>query len=192
MKTFQLNGELRSEHGKKATKSVRKGELVPCNLYGLGENVLFTVLEKDAQKLIYSPDTSVVELTIGKKSKKAVVKECQFHPVTDRIIHLDFLEVNEKKPVTVEIPVKLQGHAEGVKLGGKLSLEKRKLKVKGVYTAIPERIEIDVTELGIGKKITVGDIQIKGLELMNPKDVCVAQVKATRASASAAAAPTES
>ena len=163
MKTFQLNGELRSEHGKKATKSVRKGELVPCNLYGLGENVLFTVLEKDAQKLIYSPG----------------------------IIHLDFLEVNEKKPVTVEIPVKLQGHAEGVKLGGKLSLEKRKLKVKGVYTAIPERIEIDVTELGIGKKITVGDIQIKGLELMNPKDVCVAQVKATRASASAAAAPTE-
>lgn len=185
MKTFSLSGTVREGHGKKATKSVRVNGLVPCNLYGLGENTLFTIADKDAQKLIYSPDTVVVELTIDGKVSKAIVKECQQHPVSDKILHIDFLAINEKKPVVVEIPVKLQGHAEGVKAGGKLSLEKRKLKVQGLYTAIPERIELDVTPLGIGKKLTVGDVHIKGLEMKNPKDVCVAQVRSTRAVATA-------
>ena len=117
----------------------------------------------------------------------AVVKELQFHPVTEELFHIDFLEVTEQKPVTVAIPVQLVGHAEGVKAGGKLSLEMKKLKVNGIYTQIPNRVEIDVTNLGLGKKIAVADVQLEGLKLMNPADACVAQVKATRASQQAAA-----
>ena len=185
MKTFDLTGTPRAEYGKKASKALRNAEMVPCNLYGLGENITFTVAAADVRKLLYTPDTLLVNLTIDGKAKTAVVKEAQFHPIKDQVLHIDFLEVNDKKPVMVEIPVQLQGLAEGVKAGGKLSLEMRKLKVKGIYTAIPERIVVDVTTLGLGKKIAVSDINIEGLQMMNVKDACVAQVKATRASAAA-------
>lgn len=185
MKTFELTGELRSEYGKKAAKAMRKQDLIPCNLYGMGKNVTFTVNTADVRKLIYTPDTMAVALTIGKEKHMAVVKEMQFHPISENCLHIDFLEVNEKKPVTVEIPVQLDGHAAGVKAGGKLSLEMRKLKVNGIYTQIPDRIVIDVTELGLGKKIAVSDVKVEGLKMMNVKDACVAQVKATRASAAA-------
>lgn len=185
MKTFELAGTLRNEYGKKAAKALRKENLIPCNLYGNGENHTFAVTKDDVRKLIYTPDTQVVALTIGDVKKMAVVKELQVHPVSEEILHIDFLEVNETKPVTVEIPVQLTGHAEGVKAGGKLSLEMKKLKVNGIYTVIPERIVVDVTELGLGKKLAVNDIHIEGLKMMNPKDACVAQVKATRASATA-------
>ena len=132
-----------------------------------------------------------VALTIGEAKKMAVVKELQFHPVSEQLLHIDFLEVTEDKPVTVAIPVQLQGHAEGVKAGGKLALEIKKLKVNGIYTQIPNRVEIDVTNLGLGKKLYVGEVQLEGLKLMNPADSCVARVKATRASQQAAAAETK-
>lgn len=185
MKTFELVGTPRSEYGKKATKALRKQNLIPCNLYGFGENITFTVAKDDVRKLIYTPDTLAVALTIGDIKKMAVVKELQVHPVSEDILHIDFLEVNETKPVTIEIPVQLTGHAEGVKAGGKLSLEMKKLKVNGIYTVIPNRIVVDVTELGLGKKLAVNDIHVEGLQMMSPKDACVAQVKATRASATA-------
>lgn len=188
MKTFELVGTPRSEYGKKAAKTFRKENLVPCNLYGNGENVTFTVTVDDVRKLIYTPDTMAVALTIGEAKKMAVVKELQFHPVSEQLLHIDFLEVTEDKPVTVAIPVQLQGHAEGVKAGGKLALEMKKLKVNGIYTQIPNRVEIDVTNLGLGKKLYVGEVQLEGLKLMNPADSCVARVKATRASQQAAAA----
>ena len=110
---------------------------------------------------------------------------------SEQLLHIDFLEVTEEKPVTVAIPVQLQGHAEGVKAGGKLALEMKKLKVNGIYTQIPNRVEIDVTNLGLGKKLYVGEVQLEGLKLMNPADACVARVKATRASQQAAAAETK-
>ena len=189
MKTFELVGTPRSEYGKKAAKSFRKENLVPCNLYGNGENVTFTVTVDDVRKLIYTPDTMAVALTIGDAKKMAVVKELQFHPVSEQLLHIDFLEVTEDKPVTVAIPVQLQGHAEGVKAGGKLALEMKKLKVNGIYTQIPNRVEIDVTNLGLGKKLYVEAVTMpEGLKLMNPADSCVARVKATRASQQAAAA----
>ena len=189
MKTFELTGTPRSEYGKKAAKSLRKENLVPCNLYGNGENVTFVVSVDDVRKLIYTPDTMVVALTIGEITKMAVIKELQFHPVSEELFHIDFLEVTEQKPVTVAIPVQLTGHAEGVKAGGKLALEMKKLKVNGIYTQIPNRVEIDVTSLGLGKKLYVGAVAMEeGLKLMNPADACVAQVKATRASQQAAAA----
>ena len=192
MKTFELVGTPRSEYGKKAAKSFRKENLVPCNLYGHGENVTFTVTVDDVRKLIYTPDTMAVALTIGEAKKMAVVKELQFHPVSEQLLHIDFLEVTEDKPVTVSIPVQLQGHAEGVKAGGKLQLEMKKLKVNGIYTQIPNRVEIDVTNLGLGKKLYVEAVTMaEGLKLMNPADACVARVKATRASQQAAAAETK-
>ena len=187
MKTFELKGEVRQELGKKATKAVRSEDAVPCVLYGGKENVHFTATQADLRKLIYSPDVFVVDLTIGKTTTKAIMKDLQFHPVSDKVLHIDFLEVSDKKPVVVEIPVKLSGLAEGVKAGGKLSLEMRKLKVKGIYTSIPETINVDVTNLGLGKSIQVGKVQVDNLELLNAKNGVVAQVKLTRAARGAAA-----
>ncbi|MCQ2347491.1 MAG: 50S ribosomal protein L25/general stress protein Ctc [Paludibacteraceae bacterium] len=188
MKTYELTGTLRAEYGKKAAKALRKQALVPCNIYGIeANNITFTVAEADVHKLLYSPDTQVVALTLGDQKKMAVVKETQFHPVSGEVLHIDFLEVTEQKPVVVEIPVQLRGLAEGVKAGGKLSLEMRKLRVKGIYTQIPERIVIDVTGLGLGKRMPVSEVKVEGLTMMNVQDACVAQVKVTRASAAAAA-----
>ncbi len=187
MKEFNLAGTLRKEYGKKAAKGLRKQELVPCNLYGNGENVTFTVNVNDVRKLIYTPDTQIVNLSIEGKECKAVVKELQFHPVTENLLHIDFLQVTEDKPVTVEIPVQLEGHAEGVKAGGKLQLVVRKLKVKALYTNLPDRIVIDVTPLGLGKKLQVADLHYDNLEIVNVKSQIVVQVKATRQSAQAAA-----
>lgn len=187
MKEFELAGTLRKEYGKKAAKGLRKQELVPCNLYGQGENITFTVAEGDVRKLIYTPDTQIVNLTVEGKTCKAVVKELQFHPVKDNVLHIDFLQVTEDKPVTVEIPVQLEGHAEGVKAGGKLQLVTRKLKVKALYTNLPDRIIVDVTSLGLGKKLQVADLHFDNYEVVNVRTQIVAQVKATRQSAQQAA-----
>lgn len=187
MKTFELKGELRQELGKKATKAVRNDDAVPCVLYGGAENTHFTATQSDLRKLVYSPDVCIVNLIIGKITSKAILKDLQFHPVTDKVLHLDFLEVTDNKPVVVEIPVKLTGLAEGVRAGGKLSLEMRKLRVKGIYTKIPEYIELDVTSLGLGKSIQVAKVQVENLELLNAKNAVVAQVKLTRAARGAAA-----
>ncbi len=187
MKTFELKGEVRTDLGKKASKAQRGSDAVPCVLYGGKENVHFTATNSDLRKLVYSPDVFVVELNVNGAKCNAIMKALQFHPVTDKVLHIDFLELNETKPVVVEIPVKLEGLAEGVKAGGKLSLEMRKLKVKGLYPQIPERIVIDVTALGLGKTIQVGAVEVENLEIMNAKNAVVCQVKLTRAARGAAA-----
>lgn len=186
MKTFNLKGTKRTELGKKASKTVRKVDEVPCVLYGGKENVFFTVSNKEIQKLIYSPDVFVIDLDIDGEKFTSLIKEIQFHPVTDAVLHMDFLEINEKKPVVVELPVKLEGLAEGVKAGGKLSLELRHLKVKGIYTKLPENITIDVTSLGLGKSIQIGALSFKDFEILNAKTAIIAQVKTTRAAREAA------
>ena len=147
MKTFDLSGSARADFGKKAAKAIRAEKNVPCVLYGGESNVNFIVAASDLRKLIYTPEVYLVNLTIDGKTSKAIIKEIQFHPVSEAILHMDFLEVSENKPVAVEIPVQLTGLAEGVKAGGKLNLEMRKLRVKGIYTNIPERIVLDVTSL---------------------------------------------
>ena len=187
MKTFELNGTVRTDLGKKATKADRVAENVPCVLYGVTENVHFTATNGDLRKLIYTPEVYVVDLNIDGKKSKAIMKALQFHPVTDKVLHIDFLQLTTDKPVVIELPVKLEGLAEGVKAGGKLSLEVRKLKVKGLYTQFPENIVIDVTELGLGKSIQVGKVSVKNLEILNNKNAVVAQVKLTRAARGAAA-----
>ena len=190
MKTFELKGKVRENVGKKATKAVRHGESVPCVLYGGENNLHFTATNSDLRKLIYTPEVYVISLDVDGKKCKAIMKDLQFHPLTDKVLHIDFLQVNDTKPVMIEIPVKLHGLAEGVKAGGKLSLEMRKLKVKAIYTQIPECIDIDVTNLGLGKSIQVGTVQemVENLELLNAKNAVVAQVKLTRAARGAAAA----
>jgi len=137
--------------------------------------------------LIYTPEVYIVNLDIDGKKTKSIMKALQFHPVSDKVLHIDFLELTEDKAVVVELPVKLEGLAEGVKAGGKLSLEMRKLKVKGLYTQIPENIVINVSELGLGKSIQVAKVSVKDLEILNNKNAVVAQVKLTRAARGAAA-----
>lgn len=187
MKTFKLEGALRSDLGKKASKALRGSESIPAVLYGGKEVTHFTVTQEAVRNLIYSPEIFAIDLVIDGKEVKAVLKDIQFHPVTDAILHLDFLEVDNVKPVVIEVPVVLTGHAEGVKAGGKLSLEMRKLKVKAIYTEIPEKLFIDVTNLGLGKTIQVGALNFDGLELMNAKNAVVCAVKLTRAARGAMA-----
>lgn len=192
MKTFQLEGKTReiaatSADRKRALKAMRKNEEIPAVLYGGEEVVHFTVTKDSIRNLVYSPEIFAVELTIDGKKTMAVVKDIQFQPVTDGILHMDFLEVSEQKPIAMEVPVVLEGHAEGVKAGGKLTLQMRKLRVKAVYTQIPEKLFINVDHLGLGKTIQVGALHFEGLELLNAKNAVVCAVQLTRAARGAQA-----
>ena len=189
MKSFSLNGSVRTETGKKATKAIRANGNIPCILYGGGKVIsTFVVTNNDVRKLIYTPEIFVVELNIDGKAYKAIMQEAQFHPVNDKVLHIDFLEVSENKPVVMKVPVVSVGHAEGVKAGGKLIQNVRRLRVKAVYTDIPETLEINVESLGLNKSIQVKDLSFDKLELLdNPQNV-VLTVKPTRAAAAAMAA----
>ena len=199
MKEITIEGVKRVETGKKATKQLRKEGMVPCNVYGekKGEDGLplalaFAVPVNELRKIVYTPHIYVVNLLIDGESHTAVLKELQFHPVTDAVLHVDFYEVNDKKPITIGIPVKLNGLAQGVRDGGRINLSIRKINVTAPYQVIPEHLDIDVTSLQLGKSIKVGDLSFEGLELATPADVIVCSVKATRASRSAAAADSAS
>ena len=198
MKEISVSGQKRATTGKKATKELRKEGLVPCNLYGekkgeqgLPEALSFAIPAAQLRKVVYTPHVYVVNLTIDGEAHKAVIKELQFHPTTDALMHVDFFEVNETKPITIGIPVKLSGHAQGVRDGGRLSQAVRQLNVTAPYKQIPEVLDIDVTELKLGKAIKVAELNFEGLEIATPAQVVVCSVKATRASRSAAAAAEE-
>ena len=191
---------------KKAAKGLRKEGFIPVVMNGgevvelpyngkleAGQEVIETVNTKgilvtnlkvtvdDVRKLIYTPDVFAIELDIEGTKKMAVLKEVQFHPVKEEILHIDLLEVSEDKPVTIEVPVKIEGHAVGVKAGGKLNLSMKKIKVKAVYTNIPERVVVNVDALELGKTIQIGDLHYDGLELVNAKNAVVCAVQLTRA-----------
>ena len=212
MKTFKLEGTPRENIGKKASTSLRKQGLIPAILYGqepvelpykgalsAGEKIVeignnkgivvtdFTVTADGVRKLIYTPEIYIVNIDIaGSKSVKAILKDSQYHPVSDSLLHIDFLEVFDNKPIVMEVPVSLEGHAAGVKGGGKLTQSMRKLKVKGLAGNIPELLTINVEHLELGKVIKVGELSFDNIELVNPKDSVVCIVKMTRASQSAA------
>lgn len=195
MKEIGVSGQKRTETGKKASKLLRKEGLIPCNLYGekrdekgLPEAFSFVAPMAELRKAVYTPHVYVVNLNIDGKEHKAIIKELQFHPTSDALLHADFYEINETKAITVGIPVNLQGHAQGVRDGGKLQLQIRKINVTAPYKNIPEKLDIDVTSLELGKSIKVGSLSFEGLEIATPKEVIVCSVKATRASRSAAAA----
>ncbi len=193
MKSININGTARVADGKKGAKILRQQGMVPCNLYGeaKGENGLpkaesFAVKAADLRNLVYTPDIYSVNINIDGKEHVAVMRELQFHPVTDQLLHIDFYEVTPQKPIIMEVPIKMNGLAEGVKAGGKLVANVRKLKVKAVYTEIPERLDIDVTNLGLAKTIKVAELSFPGLELITSPSVVVCQVKMTRSAMSAA------
>lgn len=185
MQVFELKGEVRNDLGKKATSILRTEGKVPCVLYGGEENIHFAVVEKELQKLLYTPIVYIVNINVNGKSYEAVMREIQFHPVSDRVLHIDFYQISDNKPVVMEVPVKLQGFAEGVQAGGKLSLVVRKLKVKALPANLPGEIVLDVTNLGLGKSIKVKDLSFEGFEIVNAKEVVVAQIKLTRAARAA-------
>ncbi|MDR0349843.1 MAG: 50S ribosomal protein L25/general stress protein Ctc [Tannerella sp.] len=213
MKTYQLEGTPRESVGKKATKALRKESLIPAVLYGQspvelpfngslnkGENIVetkdkkkgiiitnFIVSADSVRKLIYTPDIFLVELTLNGKVTKVILKDIQFHPVSENILHIDFQEVFDEKPIVMEVPVVLEGYAEGVKSGGKLNLEMRRLRVKALYDKIPEKLTVNVDHLGLGKTIQVGELSFENLELVNAKNAVVCAVKLTRAARGAAA-----
>lgn len=195
MKSIEIKGSLRTETGKKAAHSLRQNNGVPCVLYGMqkdenGNQVAthFTVTVDGLRKLVYTPHIYVVDLNIDGKIVNAIMKDIQFHPVTDAILHVDFLQINEENPIVMEVPVQLEGLAEGVKAGGKLALQTRKLKVKALYNLIPERLVVNVTNLDLGKTIKVGELNYEGLTLLNAKEAVVCAVKLTRAARGAQAA----
>ncbi len=194
MKSIDVKGTARTATGKKATRELRKSGLIPCNLYGekRGENGLpvainFTVTAAEVRNLVYSPDIYSVNLNIDGEEHTAIMKELQFHPVTDQLQHIDFYEITPEKPIVMSVPIKLNGLAEGVKAGGKLAASVRNLKVRAPYTQIPEKLNIDVTNLGLGKTIKVGELSFEGLELVTSPSVVVCQVKMTRSAISAMA-----
>ncbi len=212
MKKFVLNAEPRVELGKKSVKALRKEGKIPAVVNGglavelpytgtlkPGEKLVaidekrglittdIVVNEADVRKLIYTPDIFEVDLNLNGETKKVVMKDLQFQPVKDTVLHIDFLEVYPDKPIVMEVPVQITGHAEGVKAGGKLTLSMRKLKVKAVYSEIPERLVVNVDNLGLGKSMAVGELHYEGLELMNAKNAVVCAVQLTRAARGAMA-----
>ena len=195
MREISINGQVREGLGKKASKMLRKEGLIPCNLYGekkdangLPEALAFSVPFSELRKVVYTPHIYVVNININGTNHVAIMKELQFHLVTDALLHADFYEINDTKDITIGIPVKLNGLAQGVRDGGRINLSIRKINVKAPYKAIPEYLDIDVTSLQLGKSIKVGQLSFEGLELVTPAEVIVCSVKATRASRSAAAA----
>lgn len=193
MLEINVKGQSRTGAGKKFAKELRKQGLIPCNLYGekKGENGLpvaesIAVPFTELRKVVYSPNVYIVNLDIDGVERKAILKELQFHPVSDALLHIDFLEISDNKPITVGIPVNLVGLAAGVRQGGRLSLAIRQIKVTALYKNIPEKLDVDVTALEIGKSIKVGALQFENLEFATSKEIVVCSVKQTRASQQAA------
>ncbi len=195
MKSIDVKGTARNEFGKKGAKALRSQNLIPCNLYGVERDAkglpvakAFSVTFEEVRKLVYSPDIFSVNLTIDGTTVLAVMREIQFHPVKDNILHIDFYQITPEKPIVMAVPVKLNGLAAGVKAGGKLDQVMRRVKAKALYTAIPEKIEIDVTPLGIGKSFKVGDLKVEGIQFTSPKEAVICTVLSTRSAAANASA----
>ena len=197
MKEINVAGQKRTALGKKASKQLRKEGLVPCNLYGEATQdgkpvaLAFAIPMANLRKVVYTPHVYVIALDIDGERHTAILKELQFDPVTDAVIHVDFLEVNDTKPITIGSPVKLVGLAQGVRDGGRMNLSIRKINVTAPYQQIPEHLDVDVTALKIGKSIKVGELSYEGLEIATSKEVIVCSIKMTRQAAAAAAAAAE-
>lgn len=181
MKTIEIKAESRKRLGKKETEKLRKQGLVPGVLYGGNDVVHFSLPENNLRHLVYTPNVYIVDLSIDDRSTKAILQDIQFHPVTDRILHIDFKEVFDDKPVIMRIPIKLTGSSVGVRAGGKLKQSVRYLKVKGLVKDLPDQLIIDISDLNIGKSIRVGDLKYDNIELLDNPRLQVVSVQVTRA-----------
>ncbi|MBI5541907.1 MAG: 50S ribosomal protein L25/general stress protein Ctc [Bacteroidia bacterium] len=189
MKAIEISAKLRENVGKKSAKLLRREQAIPCVLYGTEKNIHFSAIESEFRHLIYTPDVHYAKINIDGTEHKAIVKDIQFHPVSDKILHIDFLNIYEDKPITVSIPVKLSGFAKGVQDGGKLYQDARRLQVTGLLKHFIEVIEIDVTELKIASSIRVSDIKLDNLTISEASHKNVASVRVTRAAKEAEAVP---
>ncbi len=180
MKTFKLSGDLRTSLGKKSSKKIRLQGDVPCVLYGGEKTIHFSSPELSFKKIIYTPNAYLIKLTIDGQEHNALLQDVQFHPVTDRIIHIDFKEILFGKDVITQLPIKITGESIGLKEGGKLSQKRRKLKVKGLPSNLPDFIEIDITELEIGESIKVGELDVENLSMLDPHRSMIIAVVSSR------------
>ena len=183
MQHIELKGQVREAGNKAAVKAVRRAGQVPCNIYGLGiENILFTIDAQDLKTITHTPNSYIIDLELNDGKKFfAVLHEVQYHPVTDEALHVDFLAVCEDKPVTIEVPVIVTGHSEGVKMGGKLLVSSRKLRVSAMMDKLPDVLEVDSTHLMIGKQIVAGDLNYDGVTIVSPRATIICSVRPTRA-----------
>lgn len=180
MKTAQLSGSLRANVGKKDAKALRNEGLVPCVLYGQGEQTHFAVKRVPLEKLVFSPDVYQIELDIDGKKAKAIIRELQQHPTKDTVQHIDFLELNDAKEVRVKLPVRLSGSSRGVREGGKLMQVFRHMQCQGLPSALPEEINIDISPMSIGQSFRVSNIEIPGVKILDPANAVVVAVKMAR------------
>jgi len=186
MKSVSISGSLRENVGKKDARAHRLEGMIPCVIYGGKDQKLFVVDERQFKDLIYSPEVRYAEVNIDGDVRKAIIQETQFHPITDKLLHVDFLEVVDGKPITIEIPFKVKGTSPGVLKGGLLKKRVRKIKVRGLLENIPEDITADISNLDINDVTKIGDIQMDKLEIIdNPNKVVIAVIP-TRGSAAAA------
>jgi large subunit ribosomal protein L25 len=180
MKTIEIKGSFRTELGKKSSKEIRKTGNVPCVIYGKEKNIHFYAHENSFKNLVYTPEAHLVKLSIDDKEYNVVLKDMQFHPVKDNILHADFIEIHDNKPVVINIPIKVTGDSVGVIAGGKLSIKRRSLKVKGLAKDLPELLPIDITELKIHEGVKVGELSFDKIELLDPKKSMVLTIATSR------------
>lgn len=180
MKTIQVKAHLRTETGKKDSKNLRKENNVPCVMYGGEEIVHFYAHENTFKDIIYTPNIYIIDLDIDGKVYKAILQELQFHPVTDKVTHIDFVQVFEDKPVVMSIPINVVGNSVGVEAGGKTRLKRRTLKVKGSFIDLPDALDIDITDLAIGMSMKVHQLSYDNLELLDPPRAMVIAVISSR------------
>lgn len=188
MKSITIQGTKRESVGKKSTKALRDAELVPCVVYGGTEILNFSTEEKSFKGLVYTPEAHTVSIEVDGQVIPAVLQDIQFHPITDKILHVDFYQLSEDKPVIMEVPVRITGRAKGVVRGGVLRQSFRKLKIKALPANLPDEVVVDVTKLNIGNKIYVGDIKTDVYAFMHPDNAVIAAVKMSRNAMKAGAA----
>ena len=186
MKSITIKGSERESVGKVATKALRNAGAVPCVLYGGNQPVHFSADERAFKSLVYTPNAHTVVIDLGEKTLNAVLQDIQVHPVTDRILHIDFFQLNESKEITMEVPVKIIGTSPGVLLGGDLRLNQRRLKVKALPKNLPDFIEANISELQMGNKLYVTKVETNNFKLMHPDNTVICQVKISRAAMKAA------
>lgn len=186
MKTFNLKGTKRTETGKKSTKQLRKEDRVPCVLYGGDEVVHFSIDATVLRHIVYTPSVFLLKVEVDGAAYDAVLQDLQFHPVSDKVLHVDFYRVFEDKPLTMSIPAVITGNSDGVKAGGKLQVNMRKLKVRGLAAHMPDTLKIDITTVGLGQSVKVGSLHFENLTVLDPANAVVCGVRLTRAARGAA------
>jgi len=187
MKSITIKGSERESVGKAATRTARNAGMVPCVLYGGDQPVHFTAEEMAFKNLVYTPNVHTVVIDLeGGKSFNAILQDIQFHPVSDKILHIDFYQLHNEKEITMDVPVKITGTSPGVLGGGVLRLNQRKLKVRALPANLPDFVEADITELEMGNKLYVTKVAVDNFKILNPENTVVAQVRISRAAMKAA------